>query len=227
MSTYLWIDLGTLLLPFLFSFHPRLRFHEHWPAFAIGLLVMMALFIPWDVCFTVQRVWGFAPEQVSSTRLLHLPLEEWLFFLCIPYACVFTYQAWGALGLPVLRPAAARTAATTLGMLLLVIGLGSMQHAYTATTSLLLGTWLLIVSFLPGAAWLGRFLAAYAVLLLPFLVVDGLLTRSVVWYDDAETLGLRIGTIPVEDVGYGLLMVGLVVTVYELIEHHADRTADR
>ena len=50
--------------------------------------------------------------------------------------------------------------------------------------------------------------------------MNGILTgtgleREVVWYDNAENLGLRILTIPVEDVFYGMLMVGLVVSVYE------------
>ncbi|MFZ1617834.1 MAG: lycopene cyclase domain-containing protein, partial [Flavobacteriales bacterium] len=60
------------------------------------------------------------------------------------------------------------------------------------------------------------------ILLLPFMIVNGILTGSmleeaVVWYNDAENLGVRIGTIPVEDVFYGLLMVLVPITIYEAL----------
>jgi lycopene cyclase domain-containing protein len=48
--------------------------------------------------------------------------------------------------------------------------------------------------------------------LIPFLLTNGLLTGAflpepIVWYNDAENLGLRIGTIPVEDALFGMLMM--------------------
>ncbi len=53
-----------------------------------------------------------------------------------------------------------------------------------------------------------RFLAAYAICLIPFLLVNGLLTAlPVVLYNDSENIGLRIYTIPAEDVFYGMLLV--------------------
>jgi len=54
------------------------------------------------------------------------------------------------------------------------------------------------------------------VCLLPFLIVNGLLTGSattlpVVWYNPAEFSGWRIITIPVEDLFYNFdLLVGFV-----------------
>lgn len=77
-------------------------------------------------------------------------------------------------------------------------------------------------------AWLGRAYFAYSILLFPFLLVNGLLTGSmldepVVWYNHARNLDVRIATIPVEDVFYGLLMFLVVLTVYEarLAKHRA------
>lgn len=233
MSTYLWIDLGTLLVPFLFSFHPRLRFHRHWGALGAGIAAMALVFIPWDIRFTASGLWGFSPTHLTGIRWLGLPLEEWLFFLCIPYACVFTYHSIGILwpgAAP--GPRTARTLAIALIGLALVAALGNIHRAYTATTGCLLAGWLAFVVFVLRAPWLGRFFFTYAVLLLPFTVVNGSLTgmgleRPVVWYDATGILGLRIGTIPVEDLFYGLLMVGMVVTVYEAVGAHARRTTDR
>ncbi|MBS1580840.1 MAG: lycopene cyclase domain-containing protein [Bacteroidetes bacterium] len=233
MSTYLWIDLGTILLPFLFSFHPRLRFHRHWGALGSGIIAMALVFIPWDIRFTASGLWGFSPTHLIGVRWLGLPVEEWLFFLCIPYACVFTYHSIGVLWPQAAPgPRTTRTLAIALIGLVLVTALANTHRAYAATTGFLLAGWLAFVVFVLRAPWLGRFLLAYAVLLVPFTVVNGLLTgmgleRPVVWYDATAILGPRLGTIPVEDVFYGLLMVGMTVTVYEAVDARAHRTTDR
>ena len=51
-------------------------------------------------------------------------------------------------------------------------------------------------------------------------MVNGLLTGSlienqVVWYNNNENLSFRLGTIPVEDVFYALLMLLLVMIGYQ------------
>ena len=69
---------------------------------------------------------------------------------------------------------------------------------------------------------MGRFYFAYMILILPFFIVNGILTGTgiqdqVVWYNDAENLGVRMGTIPIEDTFYGLLLILLNVVIYEAI----------
>ncbi len=62
------------------------------------------------------------------------------------------------------------------------------------------------------ADFLSRFYFSYIILLLPFLVVNGILTglfipNEVVWYNNDEILGLKVLTIPVEDFFYGMLLL--------------------
>ena len=51
-------------------------------------------------------------------------------------------------------------------------------------------------------------------ILIPFFIVNGLLTGSfiideIVWYNNNHNLGLRIGTIPIEDIFYGFSLLFL------------------
>ncbi|MEQ9231795.1 MAG: lycopene cyclase domain-containing protein, partial [Cyclobacteriaceae bacterium] len=50
--------------------------------------------------------------------------------------------------------------------------------------------------------------------------INGILTGSwiegqVVWYDDEENFGIRLGTIPVEDAFYGMLLLMMNTVIWE------------
>ncbi|MEO8068158.1 MAG: lycopene cyclase domain-containing protein [Flavobacteriales bacterium] len=223
MSTYAWIDFLSVLFPVLFSFHPSLKFYRNWPATAVAILAMMGLFVPWDAFFSAQGVWGFADEHTWPIRLFGLPLEELGFFVCIPYACLFTYHCFGVqLKSDPFAPYA-RAISIAIALLLVPIALFNLQRAYTSSTFLLCPAMVLFVAFVMRPRWLGRFYFTFLVLLIPFLIVNGLLTGTgipgeVVHYNNEENLGIRVLTIPVEDVFYGLLMQLMVVTFYELVQ---------
>ena len=73
---------------------------------------------------------------------------------------------------------------------------------------------------------MGRFFIAYAFLLIPFLIINSILTGSfidseVVWYNNQHTLGIRIGTIPVEDFFYSMLLMVLTISLMEWLEERA------
>ena len=90
---YLLLNLGSLSIPFIFSFHPKLKFYKHWKSLIIGIIISMLIFIPWDVFFTIKGIWGFNPTYFLGLKIFNLPIEEWLFFICIPYACVFIHYS--------------------------------------------------------------------------------------------------------------------------------------
>ena len=92
-TLYLLLNIGSISIPFLFSFHPKLKFYKYWKALFLSLLITMFIYIPWDVIFTKHGIWGFNNAYFLNQSILGLPIEEWLFFICIPYACVFTHYA--------------------------------------------------------------------------------------------------------------------------------------
>lgn len=218
---YLWLDLGSFIIPFLFSFHPKIQFYRKWPSFLLGWVIMMLVFIPWDILFTLNGFWGFNPNYLTGITLFHLPLEEWLFFLCIPYACVFTHYALTEL-IPNFRfpKRVTQVIYMSLVTILILVLWYRYDHWYTLVNFgyaiLLLG-----ITLNRQSDILSGFFASFLVILVPFFIVNGVLTGSfideqVVWYNNAENLGIRIGTIPIEDIIYNLGMLLTIVLVMEI-----------
>ena len=217
---YLIIDLATISIPLWRSFDSRANFYKRWPDLFLGIAVMSLLFIPWDIAFTSMGVWGFNPAYLTGLKIANLPVEEWLFFISIPYACLFIYEAMNYFIEKDILGKAAPIICYLLIPLLLLIGFTHLDQWYTSVTFLLTAALLAYVAFILKPSYLGRFFVAYFISLIPFFIVNGLLTGSwipdqIVWYNDAENLGIRLGTIPVEDSIYMMLMLLIVTMVYE------------
>ena len=61
---YLWLNLGSFIVPFIFSFHPRLQFYKKWRSLFPAIGIMMTLFLPWDIIFTAKGFWGFNKDYL-------------------------------------------------------------------------------------------------------------------------------------------------------------------
>jgi len=212
MSLYLLIDLLSLSVPFLVSFHPRIALFKKWKSLFFALFITLIPFVIWDVYFTIQGIWGFNENYLSGIYLIHLPIEEWLFFICIPYACVFTHLAILEIN-PNFSLSVVITHRITL-LLLVIFSLllvFNLDKAYTAVDMIfalvILG---LTKKYYPEL--LSSFYITFLIMLVPFFIVNGILTGSgiedpVVWYNDQENLGIRIATIPIEDSVYAFSMI--------------------
>ena len=218
--TYLLIDLGTISIPLLCSFEHRIRFYKKWPGLFLGITITAVIFILWDIAFTSMGVWGFNPRYLTGINVVNLPIEEWLFFFAIPYACMFIYESMNWIIKRDLLGKVANKIGLALAAVLLIIGLLNLDKWYTAVTFISTSAFLATLILYLKPTYLGRFFVGYGISLIPFFVVNGLLTGSwipdqVVWYNDAENLGIRMGTIPVEDSMYMLLMLLMTTSIYE------------
>lgn len=218
---YLWLDLGSLALPLLFSFHPKIKFYKLWPSVLPGILLMALVFIPWDIYFTANGFWGFNPKYLTGIEWFGLPMEEWLFFFCIPYACLFTHHVLSALipGWPMRKKVAQWV--YLIVVLALIIGLWYGINQWYTATAFIYALLLLGLTQNTAPQLLPSFLMSYCIILIPFFIVNGVLTGSglpepVVWYNDGQNFGIRLGTIPLEDTVYNL---GMLLTV-ALVGHH-------
>jgi len=219
--TYLLVNLGTIIIPLIFSFHSKLNFQKTWPAFFPAVIITGLAFVAWDSYFTYLGVWGFNEQYLTGIRIWNLPLEEVLFFFCIPYACVFTYHCLDIL-IKKFPSSGERFATPILIILLIVFGAINYHKLYPFYTFISFAILLIIAKYILKTTWLHKFYWVYAVLLIPFLIVNGILTGTglenpVVWYNDNENLGVRIGTIPVEDTFYGMEMILLNLLIFKAL----------
>ena len=185
-------------------------------------MLTIGVFIPWDVIFTINGIWGFNSDYFLGFKILSLPLEEWLFFICIPFACVFTHYAL-LLYFPNLKlnKVATKAISISLVLILFILALANYDKWYTLVNfSLAIPLTWLVYKYNPQL--LQHFFLTFLVMLIPFFIVNGVLTGSwidnqVVWYNNAENLGIRMGTIPFEDSIYAYSMILMNLYFFEYL----------
>jgi lycopene cyclase domain-containing protein len=189
-----------------------MRFIKHWKAVFVSLIIVATIFIIWDVIFTANGVWGFNPDYHLNILLFGMPIEEWMFFFCIPYASIFIHYSL-AYFKPNLLLSDKITRFITLFFMLILLPVlffnSDKDYTFVNYSFLLL---ILLVGFFFGVKHLQRFYISFLIILVPFFIVNGVLTGTgleepVVWYNNAENLGIRLTTIPIEDIGYAFTMI--------------------
>lgn len=225
---YLLVDLGAISVPLLASFHPKIRLDRHWKALWPAILLAAVPFIIWDSYFTQIGVWGFTPQYLTGFSLFGLPVEEVLFFICIPYACMFTYFCFRLWKGPEMQVRAQQAVTWIFLVLCVVLGLLGAGRYYTGSAMTGLAVFLIYLKWQAKPKWLGLFYYSHQFLLIPFFIVNGILTgtgpeKPVVWYNNAENLGVRLFTIPIEDIFYGMLMLLLNAFLFEYFLQKAEK----
>jgi lycopene cyclase domain-containing protein len=230
---YLAVNTLCVIFPFLLSFVPIMPFRKHWKALSIGTFCMMLVFVPWDIFFTHIGIWGFNPNYITGHYLAGIPVEEWLFFICIPYACIFSYECI-LFFIPSLQKATfSKWVSPIVITLALVLAIVHYNHWYTATACGLAALLVALHQYHWKSRFLSAFFVAWAILLIPFYISNGVLTGlrfydypfinshpekiadQIVWYNNEHNLGIRIWSVPADDFFYGMAMVLLALTVYE------------
>jgi lycopene cyclase domain-containing protein len=214
---YLGVVIACIALPLMASFFPRNAFYKEWKYVFTAIFVVGTGFLIWDYFFTSGGIWGFNPVYLTGIYITNLPLEEVLFFVCIPYACMFTFFSLRYMVRSDPFAKINRPFTLILGFALIIAGLIFYGKWYTSLTFILTGMYLLIIYF---RKWdISYIYLSYLVVIPFFLVSNGLLTGSfteapIVWYNDVHNLGIRLGTIPLEDIFYGFLLITLNLQLY-------------
>ncbi|MFN6085182.1 MAG: lycopene cyclase domain-containing protein, partial [Fluviicola sp.] len=191
MSFYAWIILGTIAGPFLLSFDKKVAFYKLWKHLFLAELIVGIPFLIWDEYFTVLEVWGFNSKYLTGIFVGHLPLEEVCFFIVAPYGCVFIHQCIKAYFPNLKLENYGKVFAFTFILSGLVLAMMNLTKWYTMTACSLSSILLIGIAFQLKAKWFGLFALSFTVSMIPFLVVNGLLTgfatpEPVVWYNESH-----------------------------------------
>ena len=193
-----------------------MRFYTRWKYYLPALFSTAIFFIIWDYFKTLHGVWSFNDAYILGIRFYGLPVEELLFFFAIPYACTFIYESLGFFSRRRIFPDSTRYAIWVLSVLMFGASFLFLSRAYTFSVLFLLGLIFPLATVILDSSRLDRFLQMYVISLIPMFIVNGLLTAlPVVLYDNTQNLGIRIGSIPVEDFLYSAIMLLMNVCIYE------------
>ncbi len=184
----------------------------HIPA-AVGLHILLALAYttPWDNYLVATGVWYYNPALVSGLLLGWVPLEEYIFFVL---ETVLVGLWWWRLS-PLLRPTgrfnpsrALRAGAVLLAGMIWLISAGVFFSGWKPGTYLSITLfWALppiLIQLAFGADILWHFRRLLAAVILPtglYLAwADSLAITATTWeIDPAQSLGLFVGRLPVEE----------------------------
>jgi lycopene cyclase domain-containing protein len=214
MSLYFILLVSSVSVPFLLSFDRKLQFWRQWKYLFPAILSIAGIYIFFDVLFTKAGVWGFNPRYHSTALIFNLPVEEWFFFIVIPYASIFLHDAF-VLYFPEIKlnNRLGKIITFVLLVILTLLVLFNLNKTYTVYIySTLIAA--IVIYLFSKSEIINHFYITFLVILIPFIVVNGILTGTcieseVVWYNNNENLGIRFLTIPVEDFAYGFSMIFL------------------
>ncbi|QTV05265.1 lycopene cyclase domain-containing protein [Faecalibacter bovis] len=206
--TYLLINFFTIIICFIYSFDKRIKFSRYFLTFLISCTIVAIPFILWDAWFTKIGIWWFNDTYLIGLRILGLPLEELLFFYCIPFSCIFTYYCLTRFFNLNWANGFNNIICFVTIIVCVVVGLLNFDKTYTLVTAILTTLTIIYLHLITRTPWIGQASLIYSILMLGFFPVNGILTGTglenpIVNYNPNEFLNFRIGTIPIEDAVYG------------------------
>lgn len=213
---YLFINIATVFFPIILSFDKKVHFYKKWKYILPGLILSGLLYLVWDYLFTIKNVWSFNPNYILGIKFFELPLEEILFFITVPFACIFIYECL----ISYLKINVSKLLSRNISIVLLAFSLVMLFLFSDKLYSLInFSTLAVILIYTLGKSTvldMGKFYLAYLVSLLPFYVVNGILTAiPIVMYNNAENMNFRVGTIPFEDHFYSMSLILLNLLFFE------------
>lgn len=227
MSLYGWVILLSFAGPFALSFDKKVAFFKDWSFVLLASICVAIPFLIWDEFFTQWGVWGFNPRYLLKVYLGHLPLEEVLFFFVIPYNFIFLLRVIQAYfpnrNQKRIWPLFAFIFMATSSIWILLYG----TNYYTFLATFLSAA---LTILLRNKSWYQDFMWAYLLCLLPFFIVNGILTGAVteepiVWYSGSHIIGWRMISIPFEDLYYNYALLLPLTWIYFSLKNRKENAS--
>ena len=217
---YFIFHLVVIAGPLCLSFEHRIQYVKKWSIAAAAAAIAGVPYLIWDLLVTGKH-WNFNPNYILGLKFWKLPIEEYLYFITIPWACLFIwenilfYQKRKEI-------ASGKRIYHIFPGIFFICGIISLvlNKEYTAYALFSLGLSLFLDKQLGISLWkLNHTYLYLGFIVLSIFIFDGYLTaRPIVTYGETFYSGLRVITIPIEDFIYGTGQLLLVTAVYEKLK---------
>jgi lycopene cyclase domain-containing protein len=220
--------LFSVIFPIFWSFEPKLRFVKFWIFTVLPIFLVSIPFIAWDIYFTKIKVWGFNPSYHLGILFFGLPLEEILFFILVPFCCLFIFHSVVFLNWRILNIFLIKCLNYTILIISILGFVLYFNKNYTAFVTAGVAMIIIFNLIYQSFTFLSYFYTAFGLVLIPFLIVNGILTgvitpEPIVWYNNQENIHVQFFTIPLEDFGYNfILCYGNMKLFYWLVQGKND-----
>lgn len=221
--TYLLVNFLTIIVCLIASFDKRILFNKYFGSYLKAAFMAAIPFIAWDVWFTKKGVWWFNTDYTTGFVILGLPLEEWLFFFCIPFACVFTYYCLDKF----FNLSWTKQFNKYITWITIIVSITTAiyfhDRMYPFVTGLTAAITIAYLYYFAKVDWIGKASFAFIVLLPGFFMVNGVLTGTgidlpIVNYNPEQILNIRLLSIPIEDAVYGYTQFLIVIYLFQLFK---------
>ena len=216
---YILLNILIFSGPFFLSFDRKVHYFRYWLTAFLSIGIVMIPFIIWDSAVSGSH-WHFNENFTISVRIWGLPPGDWMFFISVPFSCLFVWQII-VTDMKILFVQKKKilyyisVAFLILSFSFLFFGkiyssLVCFAIAFTIIFDMIMKTNLLSQK----QAYL--YLAILTALIMIF---NGYLTaRPVVLYNSQYVSNIKIWTIPIEDFGYGYTFILLCTIIFEKLK---------
>ncbi len=219
MSTYLLINAAIICIPFLLLFERKVAYYSKLPKLFAAIAVIGPFYIIWDIKAAGRGDWTFNSEHLMGYYLLDLPVEELLFFITVPFSCIFIFESLGVYILD-RRLQVSRIPFFILGTFCGALAIILSDRAYTSTVLIYTAVYFLIAaSFFFAFLRLTVYWVYILITFIPFFLFNSILTSlPVVSYNPEVIVGVRFHTIPLEDFIYSFSLLSFYGMTFYTIQ---------
>lgn len=222
MELFLLINVVVILIPVVVSMWKDTFYEIHWTALILSILCSGIFFTLRNYYFINIGVKTYNPEHIIGTTIYGVPIEDMLFFITVPYAFIFIYR-WVTKYFQFLEiQQFTYIFSLTLTITSILLSIIYYNYIYTFLTVSVLAVLNGIVYFGYTPKWYSKFLIAFFIVTLHYILIDGIITLTVenkiVNHAEGSVIGLYFFSIPIEDIlGFFLLFL-MVTTYYEVFQ---------
>lgn len=214
---FLLIDLFNIPVAVIFSFLDKYSGGSGGKKFLSPVIISGTLFTLIGSYFTFLGVWQVSSNYTTGWHIGNLPVEEALYFFCIPFPLLFCFDyLTGRAKGPVKRW---RGVDLAFIFCLANAAVFFSHKIFGFFVFALLASLLIIAKVIARVKWLSKFYMTCLYSFFPLLVIDNLLIGSlsgkpIIIFNNLAIIGIRIYSVPVEMIFYNMVLILVNLLLY-------------